>query len=526
MANPTGWKPTLEKDAKGGAADAAPDRAGAGGATRGLVHEEPLLFERGSTGRSGVSLPKPSGAADPSRDLPGALLRTGGVEGMPEVSELEVIRHFTRMSVWNHGIDTGFYPLGSCTMKYNPKSSEALARLPGLANVHPLAPAELCQGALELMYQLERALSEIAGFDATTLTPAAGAQGELCGLMVIRAYHESKGNPRKKVLLPDTAHGTNPASAALNGYEVVQLASGKDGRLHPETVQAAMSEDVAAIMLTNPNTLGIFESHIAEIAEIVHARGGLVYGDGANMNALLGVARPGDMGFDVMQYNLHKTFATPHGGGGPGSGPVSVKAKLAPFLPLPVVVKEGEAYRLVGEQKERPQSVGKLREFWGNFAMFVRAWALIREYGPEGLAQTGKLAVLNANYLRAVLKGAYELPYETDSLHEVVFDDGAQKDSGVTTMDVAKRLIDHGFHPPTIYFPLVVHGAIMIEPTETESKETLDRFADAMKAIAEEAKADPEAVKAAPTKAFRARLDETRAARKPVLRWRAGMKGE
>jgi glycine dehydrogenase subunit 2 len=445
---------------------------------------------------------------------------------MPEISELEVVRHFTRMSSWNHGIDTGFYPLGSCTMKYNPKSSEALARLPGFANVHPLAPAELAQGALELMYRLERALTEIAGFDETTLTPAAGAHGELCGLMLIRAYHQARGNPRKKVLIPDTAHGTNPASSALNGYEVVQLASGPDGRLHPETVKAAMDEDVAAIMITNPNTLGIFESHIAEIAEIVHAKGGLVYGDGANMNALLGVARPGDMGFDVMQYNLHKTFATPHGGGGPGSGPVAVKAKLAPFLPLPVVVKEDERYRLVVDPGERPQTIGKLREFWGNFGMFVRAWALIREYGPEGVVQTGKLAVLNANYLRKLLEGTYNLPYETDSLHEAVFDDKLQKAHGVTTMDVAKRLIDHGFHPPTVYFPLVVSGALMIEPTETESKETLERFAAAMKAIAEEAKADPEAVRAAPTRPFRARLDETRAARKPILRWRPGEKVE
>jgi glycine dehydrogenase subunit 2 len=523
MANPTGWKPTMEKDA--GAGSAAPAGPAAGGATRGLVHEEPLLFERGSVGRTGVSLP-PLPPGHDAGDLPAPLVRAGGVEGLPEISELEVIRHFTRLSVWNHGIDTGFYPLGSCTMKYNPKSSEALARLPGLANVHPLAPPELCQGALELMWQLERALSEIAGFDATALAPAAGAHGELCGLMVIRAFHEAKGNPRRKVLLPDTAHGTNPASAALNGYEVVQLASGPDGRLHPETVRAAMDDDVAAIMVTNPNTLGIFESHIAEIAEIVHAQGGLVYGDGANMNALLGVARPGDMGFDVIQYNLHKTFATPHGGGGPGSGPVSVKAALAPFLPLPAVVKEGESFRLVNDARERPRSVGRLREFWGNFAMFVRAWALIREYGPEGLARTGQLAVLNANYARARLRGAYNLPYETDSLHEVVFDDALQKASGVTTMDVAKRLIDHGFHPPTIYFPLVVHGAIMIEPTETESKETIDRFVDAMKAIAEEARADPEAVKAAPTLPFRARLDETRAARKPVLRWRPGMKVE
>src|SRR5512141_328658 len=287
MANPTGWKPTMEKDAAAAPAG-GPDDVGAGGATRGLVHEEPLLFERGLTGRTGVSLPRPTGAADPSKELPAALLRSG-VEGMPEISELEVIRHFTRLSVWNHGIDTGFYPLGSCTMKYNPKSSEALARLPGFANVHPLAPAAMSQGSLELMYQLERALSEIAGFDATTLSPAAGAHGELCGVMVIRAYHVARGNPRKKVLIPDTAHGTNPASSALNGYEVVQLASGPDGRLHPETVRAAMDEDVAAIMLTNPNTLGIFESHIQEIAKIVHAKGGLVYGDGANMNALLGV---------------------------------------------------------------------------------------------------------------------------------------------------------------------------------------------------------------------------------------------
>jgi glycine dehydrogenase subunit 2 len=525
MANPTGWKPSMEQDAKGAAAARGPDEPGLGGATRGLVHEEQLLFERGSTGRSGVSLPRPTGAADPAKDLPAALLRDG-VEGMPEISELETVRHFTRLSVWNHGIDTGFYPLGSCTMKYNPKSSEALARLAGFADVHPLAPPEMAQGALELMYQLERALSEIAGFDATTLSPAAGAHGELCGVMVIRAYHQSKGNPRKRVLIPDTAHGTNPATSALNGYDVVQLASGPDGRLHPETVAAAMDEDVAAIMLTNPNTLGIFESHIREIAEIVHAKGGLVYGDGANMNALLGVARPGDMGFDVIQYNLHKTFATPHGGGGPGSGPVAVKAHLAPFLPLPVVVKEGESYRLVTDPRERPSTIGRLREFWGNFGMFVRAWALIREYGPEGLAQTGKLAVLNANYVRALLRDAYNLPYETDSLHEVVFDDKLQKASGVATMDIAKRLIDHGFHPPTVYFPLVVQGAIMIEPTETESKETIERFASAMLAIAEEAKTDPDALKAAPTKPVRARLDETRAARRPVLRWKPGMKVE
>ncbi len=523
MANPTGWKPSMEEGAA--KADARDGGVGLGGATRGLAYEEPLVFEHGSRGRKGVSLPAPGGDFDPAREIPKELLR-GEVEGLPELSELEVVRHFTRLSSWNYGIDTGFYPLGSCTMKYNPKSSEALARLPGFAGLHPLAPPELAQGALELMYQLERALSEIAGMDATTLTPAAGAHGELCGLMCIRAYHQAHGNPRKKVLIPDTAHGTNPASATLNGYEAVALKSGPDGRLHPEAVKAAMDEDVAAIMITNPNTLGVFESHIGEIAEIVHAKGGLVYGDGANMNALLGVARPGDMGFDVIQYNLHKTFATPHGGGGPGSGPVAVKKALAPFLPLPVVVKEGERYRLVTDPKERPQTVGKLREFWGNFSMFVRAWALIREYGPEGLRATAELAVLNANYLRARLRGTYHLPYETDSLHEVIFDDAAQKDTGATTMDVAKALIDQGFHPPTVYFPLVVHGALMIEPTETEAKETLDAFVDAMKAIAEQAGADAEALKAAPEKPVRARLDETRAARKPVLRWRPGMKVE
>ncbi|HET6438605.1 MAG TPA: aminomethyl-transferring glycine dehydrogenase subunit GcvPB [Anaeromyxobacter sp.] len=515
MANPTGWKPSMEPEA----GSAGPKAPGLGGAARGLVHEEPLVFERGSPGRSGVSLPR---FADEAPDLPKELVRADGLAGLPELSELEVVRHFTHLSVWNHGIDTGFYPLGSCTMKYNPKSSEALARLPGFADLHPLSPPELCQGALELMHALERALSEIAGMDATTLAPAAGAQGELCGLMLIRAYHEARGNPRRKVLIPDTAHGTNPASSALNGYAVVQLPSGPDGRLHAEAVAQAMDEEVAAIMITNPNTLGVFESQVAEIAEIVHGRGGLVYGDGANMNALLGVSRPGDMGFDVMQYNLHKTFATPHGGGGPGSGPVAVKGRLEPFLPLPVVVQEGASYRLVTDPAERPHTVGKLREFWGNFAMFVRAWALIREWGPEGARATAEFSVLNASYLRARLEQAYHLPYSTPSLHEVVFDDKNQKASGVTTMDLAKRLIDHGFHPPTIYFPLVVQGALMIEPTETESRETLDAFADALIAMAEEARRDPERLHEAPTLPIRARLDETRAARRPVLRWRPG----
>jgi glycine dehydrogenase subunit 2 len=519
MSNPTGWKPSMEKGAE---ASATVD-TGAMGATRGLALEEPLVFEQGSPGRLGVSLPPLPPGLDPAAGIPRELLR-GEVAGLPEMDELSVVRHFTRLSQWNWGIDTGFYPLGSCTMKYNPKSSEALARLPGLAGAHPLLPASMAQGALELMWLLERALSEIGGFPATTLTPAAGAHGELAGLMMIRAYHVARGNPRRKVLIPDTAHGTNPASAALNGYGTVELPSGADGRLHPETVARAMDEDVAAIMITNPNTLGIFESHIAEIAAIVHGKGGLVFGDGANFNALLGVARPGDMGFDVMQYNLHKTFATPHGGGGPGSGPVGVSEALVPFLPLPVVVKEGEAFRLLLDPTERPRTIGRIREFWGNTGMFVRAWALIRELGPEGLRRVAELAVLNANYVRAELAGHYNLPYPTDTLHEVVFDDREQKDLGVTTMDIAKRLIDHGTHPPTVYFPLVVHGALMIEPTETESKETLDAFVSAMKSIAEEARTSPDALKAAPRKPVRERLDETRAARKPVLRWTPGDK--
>jgi len=520
MPNPTGWKPKMEKgaDAGGGRAE-----TGALGASRGLVLEEPLVFEQGSPGRSGVSLPEVPPGFDPGAEIPGELLRSE-VDGLPEMDELSVVRHFTRLSQWNWGIDSGFYPLGSCTMKYNPKSSEALARLPGFALAHPLLPASMAQGALELMWRLERALSEIGGFTATTLSPAAGAHGELAGLMMIRAYHVAHGNPRRKVLIPDTAHGTNPASASLNGYSTVQLESGSDGRLHPETVARAMDEDVAAVMITNPNTLGVFESHIREIAEVVHARGGLVYGDGANFNAILGVARPGDMGFDVMQYNLHKTFATPHGGGGPGSGPVGVREALVPFLPLPLVVAEGSGYRLVTDKAERPMTIGKLREFAGNAGMFVRAWALIRELGPEGLRRVAELAVLNANYVRAGLKGFYNLPYETDTLHEVVFDDKLQKESGATTMDVAKRLIDHGSHPPTVYFPLVVHGALMIEPTETESKETLDQFVQAMRDIAAEAKEDPSSLQAAPEKPVRARLDETRAARKPVLRWTRGMK--
>ena len=488
-------------------------------AIRGLLHSEPLIFEHGSRGRNGASLPQAGVPAyDPTEELGG--LARGEISGMPELSEPEVMRHYVRMSQWNYGIDLGFYPLGSCTMKYNPKINEAAARLPGFARLHPYMPDELAQGALQLMYELQQMLSEIGGFAQTTLQPAAGAHGELAGLMMIRAYHEANGNPRKKVLVAETAHGTNAASSALCGYQVVPIKIGPEGYLHPEDVRKLMDDDVAAVMATNPNTLGIFERHMAEISEIVHARGGLVYGDGANMNALLGRARPGDMGIDVMQYNLHKTFTTPHGGGGPGCGATGVSAALVPFLPVPLAAKKGDTYYL---EFDRPQSIGRLRTFWGNFGMVVRAYTYIRELCAPGLKDTSGYAVLNANYLRALLEGTYYVPYKTDALHEVVFSDKEQKKHDISTMDVAKRLIDFGIHPPTVYFPLVVAGALMVEPTETESKETLEHFAAVMKQIAEEAKTNPDLLHNAPTMTHLSRLDETRAARSPVLRWKPGL---
>ncbi|MHB1844611.1 MAG: aminomethyl-transferring glycine dehydrogenase subunit GcvPB [Deltaproteobacteria bacterium] len=490
--------------------------------TQGLLLAEPLLFERGVRGRTGASLP-PAGVdeANPENEIPRELLR-GEIEGLPELSEPEVMRHFVRISQWNYGIDSGPFPLGSCTMKYNPKSSEAIARLSGFARLHPMLPDEDCQGALQLAFELERALSEIAGFSATSLEPAAGAQGELCGLLMIRAYHQARGNPRKKVLIPDTAHGTNPATCTLAGYDVVPLPSGRGGVLEAATVAAALDDEVAALMVTNPNTLGIFERNVREIAGLLHDKGALLYNDGANLNALIGVARPGDMGVDVMHYNLHKTFATPHGGGGPGSGPVGVSEALVPFLPTPTVKKSlgddgAPRYAL---DFDRPQSIGRLRTFWGNFGMWVRAYALIREWGPEGVRRTAQLAVLNANYLRTLLAGSYHVPFPEATLHEVVFSDKRQKEHGVSAIDVAKRLIDHGFHPPTVYFPLVVPGALMIEPTETESPEAVEALAAALNAIALEAVERPEALHEAPTRTIVGRLDEVRAARQPVLRWK------
>jgi glycine dehydrogenase subunit 2 len=495
-------------------------RDAVGNATRGVSYEEPLLFERSCPGRIGWSLPAPDvPEPDPAPCLPREALRDG-IPGLPELSEVDVVRHFTRLSTWNAAVDLGLYPLGSCTMKYNPKVNEKLARLPGFAAAHPMQPAALLQGFLELCFELERHLAEVTGMDRVTLQPAAGAQGELAGVMMIRAYHEHRGERRTRVLVPDSAHGTNPASAALNGYEVVSVASGDDGLLHPEAVAQAMDESVAALMVTNPSTLGLFEEHIARIAEIVHARGGLVYGDGANLNALLGIARPGDLGIDVMHLNLHKTFSTPHGGGGPGAGPVGVKNLLAPYLPTPVVRRreapEGGGFAL---DFEFPHSIGRLHGHFGNSGMLVRAYAWLLSLGPEGLRRCAEMAVLGANYLLARLRGAYHVPYDRRVMHECVLSDKSLAATGVTTLDVAKRLIDYGYHPPTVYFPLIVPGALMIEPTESESLEGLDRFVAAMLAIAEEAREDPELVRSAPHDTRRSRLDETRAARQPVLRW-------
>jgi glycine dehydrogenase subunit 2 len=495
-------------------------RTRVGNTGEGFSYEEPLVFERSRPGRLGCAVPEPDvPLLDPGEQIPREALREA-LPGLPELSEVDVVRHYTRLSTWNAAVDLGLYPLGSCTMKYNPKVNEKAARLPGFAAAHPLQPVELMQGFLQLCFELEGHLAEVTGMDRVTLQPAAGAQGELAGIMMIRAWHEQRGERRRVVLVPDSAHGTNPASAALNGYEVVSVRSGDDGLLHPESVAAAMNEDVAALMITNPSTLGLFEEHISRICEIVHARGGLVYGDGANLNALLGVTRPGDLGIDVMHINLHKTFSTPHGGGGPGAGPVGVKNALAPYLPTPVVRRlsgdEGEGFTL---DYDFPRSIGRLHANFGNVGMLVRAWAYIRSLGPDGLRRCAEMAVLNANYLLARLRGAYHVPYDRTVMHECVLSDRSLQGTGVTTLDVAKRLIDYGYHPPTVYFPLVVHGAIMIEPTESESLEGLDRFAEAMLAIAEEAGEDPELLRSAPHHTRRARLDETRAARRPVLRW-------
>ncbi|WP_054669075.1 aminomethyl-transferring glycine dehydrogenase subunit GcvPB [Calditerricola satsumensis] len=476
----------------------------------------PLIFERSKPGRVAYSLPEPDvPEASVTACIPAHLLRRVPAE-LPEVSEPDLIRHYTELSRRNHGIDNGFYPLGSCTMKYNPKVNEDVARLPGFAHVHPLQPEEMVQGALELMWHLQEYLAEITGMDAVTLQPAAGAHGEWTGLMMIRAYHEARGEKRTKVIVPDSAHGTNPASATVAGMQTVTIPSDARGLVDLEALKRAVDENTAALMLTNPNTLGLFEEDILEIAKIVHDVGGLLYYDGANANAILGIARPGDMGFDVVHLNLHKTFTTPHGGGGPGAGPVGVKKDLIPFLPVPVVVKEGDRYRL---DYDRPQSIGRVKGFYGNFGMLVRAYAYIRTMGPEGLRQVSECAVLNANYLMRRLAPYFDLPYDRHCKHEFVLSGRRQKKLGVRTLDMAKRLLDFGFHPPTIYFPLIVDECLMIEPTETEAKETLDAFADAMIQIAKEAEENPDLVLNAPHTTVVKRLDEVTAARKPILRW-------
>ena len=477
--------------------------------TTGLILNEPLLWERGQKGRSGFSMPQ--------RDVPESLLDNeliGEGPDFPDLSEVDVVRHFTRLSTWNFGVDTGMYPLGSCTMKYNPKTNERQAGLPGLAQAHPLLPDALSQGALELMYRLEQFLAEITGLDATSLQPAAGAHGELAGMLLIHAYHRKNGNPRSKIIIPDTAHGTNPASAALCGYKPVPVRSNARGVLAAEDIAAVMDDETAGIMVTNPNTLGLFEENIREIARVVHDHDGLIYGDGANLNAVMGIIDMQEIGIDVIHLNLHKTFSTPHGGGGPGSGPICVNEKLEPFLPTPRIVEKDGFYTLSGDY---PDSVGRLLTFHGHFGVLVRAYSYIMNMGADGLKKASQLAVLNANYIKERLKDVFHLAYDRPCMHECVFSDRNQADHKVTTMDMAKRLMDYGYHPPTVYFPLVVPGAIMVEPTETESKEDLDQFIAAMKAIAEEACENPQALHDAPHKSKRSRLDETTAARKPVL---------
>jgi glycine dehydrogenase subunit 2 len=483
---------------------------------RSRVAAPKLLFESGSSGRSAFDWPAEGGQGEGG--IPSEL-RRDDIPGFPELGELEVLRHFTVLSQRNFAIESQFYPLGSCTMKYNPKINEWVARLPGFAQIHPLASAELLQGALALLYHLEEMLVEISGMKYVSLQPSAGAQGELTGLMLIRAYLSEQGAPRKKIIVPDTAHGTNPASSTLCGYDVIQITSSARGVIDASAIEKVMDEEVAAVMITNPNTLGLFETEIEAIAKVVHGKGGLVYLDGANLNALMGIAKTGHMGVDVLHMNLHKTFSTPHGGGGPGAGPVAVQALLRDYLPAPRIVKSGDKFQL---QDDCPKSIGRVRSFFGNFGILVRAYTYILSLGGVGLEEASRMALLNANYIRKKLEKSYQIAYDEPCMHECIFTDRLQHRNGVTTLDMAKRLLDYGYHPPTIYFPLVVAGALMIEPTETETPETLDGFIDAMLEIAREAKEDPELVKNAPYSTPVRRLDEARAARKPVLRWEPG----
>jgi glycine dehydrogenase subunit 2 len=536
--------------------------------TTGKVRQHPtqneaLLFEKSAPGKRAYKMPPLDVPAVDATSLLGAAHRQTPAE-LPELSEIEIIRHFTRLSTWNYAIDLGMYPLGSCTMKYNPRVNEAVARIEGLAEAHPYRPESHAQGAMEIIDLLQRCLLEITGMNAITLQPAAGAHGEFTGILLTRAWHESQGNPRRKILIPDSAHGTNPATAAICGYAVENIRSNSEGRIDLEALARQVDSETAALMLTNPSTLGVFESQIHKIADILHEKGALLYMDGANMNALVGKVRPGDFGVDVMHLNLHKTFSTPHGGGGPGSGPVACKAFLEPFLPIPVLVRSKNQPEPCPEEApswestdadpsaggcpplfraplpaaaavpmqlhedgvtfhwdyNRPHSVGRVRAFYGNMGMFIRALAYTLANGPDGLRQTTEDAVLNANFIRKKLEDVYDLPYNTPSMHEVVFSDKRQLAKGVRTGDIAKRLIDYGFHPYTVSFPLIVHGALMIEPTESESVEELNLFIDAMRSIAREAEETPDLVKTAPHSTRVSRLDEVQAARKPILRWR------
>lgn len=498
-----------------------------------MTRDEPLIFERSRPGRRGYSLPAQDvPVRGPEAVLPAGRLRRRA-PALPEVSELDVVRHFTRLSHLNHSVDGGFYPLGSCTMKHNPRANEEAARLPGFAALHPHVPEELAQGALQLMWELELYLCEIAGLARASLQPAAGAQGELAGLLIIRAYHEHRGEGarRRRVIVPDSAHGTNPASAAMCGYQVVQVRSDARGGVDLEDLQRALDGSVAALMLTNPNTLGVFDENIHVIARRVHEVGGLLYYDGANANAILGISRPGDMGFDVVHFNLHKTFSAPHGGGGPGAGAVAVREDLVPFLPVPLVEREEVPSAEGGAPRhrfrldyDRPLSIGRLHAFYGNFGVLVRAYTYIRMLGPEGLRRVSEDAVLSANYLLHRLRDLFEVPYDRRCMHEFVVSARRLKaETGVRALDVAKRLLDYGMHPPTVYFPLIVEEALMVEPTETEPKEMLDRFADALAEIVAEARREPERVKGAPWTTPVGRLDEALAARKPDLRWRRSL---
>jgi glycine dehydrogenase subunit 2 len=483
---------------------------------RGLDHEEPLIFELDAAGRTAVDLPEPDNVGNRL----GGLERRGPI-GLPGLAEPQVVRHYVRLSRRNYAIDMGLYPLGSCTMKHNPRLNEKVARMPGFADAHPMQPVSTAQGALAVMHELGHWLTTLTGMPAVALSPAAGAHGELCGLLAIRAALEARGDARKKILVPESAHGTNPATAALVGYEIEAIPANAHGRVDLEAFRARLGPDVACLMLTNPNTCGLFESEILDIAEALHANGSFFYCDGANFNAIVGRVRPGDLGIDAMHINLHKTFSTPHGGGGPGAGPVVLSAALAPFAPLPYVVKDADKFRLVEHREEQARPFGRMKGFHGQMGMFTRALTYMLSHGADGLRQVAEDSVLNANYVMARLKDVMTPSFEGPCMHEALFDDRFLDGTGVTTLDFAKAMIDEGWHPMTMYFPLVVHGALLIEPTETESRDSLEQFIAALRALAQDATAGRvERFRDAPRLAPRRRLDETLAARKPVLRWR------